>query len=120
MEIVGKFAEEGRGMELSELVLFNDTLLSFDDRTGIVYELVIRPGALRGGGAPIRSFFEDLAAQELSRAPASLAQVIVDPVAKVVLTEGDGETSPKGMKIEWACEGRRAVCWILWQGVHNH
>eukprot|EP01056_Protomagalhaensia_sp_Gyna25_P004889 Protomagalhaensia_sp_Gyna_25__4888@NODE_515_length_3231_cov_16_217732_g404_i0_p1_GENE_NODE_515_length_3231_cov_16_217732_g404_i0NODE_515_length_3231_cov_16_217732_g404_i0_p1_ORF_typecomplete_len467_score57_99Apyrase/PF06079_11/4_8e98_NODE_515_length_3231_cov_16_217732_g404_i04991899 len=104
MEIVGKFAEEGRGMELSELVLFNDTLLSFDDRTGIVYDLVIRPGGVRGGGAPIRSFFEDLAIQELSRVPASLAEVIVDPVAKVVLTEGDGETSPKGMKIEWACE----------------
>lgn len=29
----------GRGMELSELVTFNGRLLSFDDRTGIVYTL---------------------------------------------------------------------------------
>lgn len=30
----------GRGMELSELVVFNGKLLTFDDRTGIVYELI--------------------------------------------------------------------------------
>lgn len=29
----------GRGMELSELVIFNGRLLTFDDRTGIVYEV---------------------------------------------------------------------------------
>lgn len=29
----------GRGMELSELVIFNDQLYSFDDRTGIVYSI---------------------------------------------------------------------------------
>ncbi|XP_060647381.1 apyrase [Drosophila nasuta] len=33
------FALKGRGMELSELVTFNGKLLSFDDRTGIVYEI---------------------------------------------------------------------------------
>lgn len=29
----------GRGMELSELVVFNGKLLSFDDRTGLIYEI---------------------------------------------------------------------------------
>lgn len=33
------FALKGRGMELSELVTFNGKLLSFDDRTGLVYEI---------------------------------------------------------------------------------
>eukprot|EP00920_Eleutheroschizon_duboscqi_P019326 GHVT01045853.1.p1 GENE.GHVT01045853.1~~GHVT01045853.1.p1 ORF type:complete len:253 (-),score=32.25 GHVT01045853.1:1904-2662(-) len=38
-EIVwGNHNEAGRGMELSELVLHRGQLLSFDDRTGIVYE----------------------------------------------------------------------------------
>ncbi|KAH8419191.1 hypothetical protein KR222_010060 [Zaprionus bogoriensis] len=33
------FALKGRGMELSELVTFNGKLLSFDDRTGLVYKI---------------------------------------------------------------------------------
>uniref|UniRef100_A0A182NQS5 Apyrase n=1 Tax=Anopheles dirus TaxID=7168 RepID=A0A182NQS5_9DIPT len=33
------FALKGRGMELSELVVFNGKLLTFDDRTGLVYEV---------------------------------------------------------------------------------
>ena len=32
-------ASGGRGMELSELVVFNGNLLSFDDRTGAIYQL---------------------------------------------------------------------------------
>jgi len=35
----GRFNERGRGMELSELVKFEDTLLAFDDRSGIIYEI---------------------------------------------------------------------------------
>ncbi|KAJ8971626.1 hypothetical protein NQ314_000609 [Rhamnusium bicolor] len=34
------YALKGRGMELSELVTFDGRLLTFDDRTGIVYEIV--------------------------------------------------------------------------------
>ena len=30
----------GRGMELSELVVFNGRLFTVDDRTGIVYEII--------------------------------------------------------------------------------
>lgn len=33
------FALKGRGMELSELVTFNGRLLSFDDRTGLIYTI---------------------------------------------------------------------------------
>lgn len=32
-------SQAGRGMELSELVVFNGKLLSVDDRTGIIYEI---------------------------------------------------------------------------------
>jgi Apyrase len=32
--------EEGRGMELSELILWNDRMYTMDDRSGIVYEIV--------------------------------------------------------------------------------
>ena len=31
--------QDGRGMELSELVVFNSRLLTCDDRTGIIYYL---------------------------------------------------------------------------------
>jgi len=41
--LTGKHNEAGRGMELSELVLYNDRLLSFDDRTGGVYEILSDP-----------------------------------------------------------------------------
>lgn len=37
--LVHHYALKGRGMELSELVTFNGRLLTFDDRTGFVYEL---------------------------------------------------------------------------------
>ncbi|XP_037818090.1 apyrase [Lucilia sericata] len=33
------FSLKGRGMELSEIVTFNGKLLSFDDRTGLVYDI---------------------------------------------------------------------------------
>lgn len=36
-----KINEDGRGMELSDLTFFNNNLYSFDDRTGIVYEIDI-------------------------------------------------------------------------------
>lgn len=32
-------AQGGRGMELSELVVFNGNLLGFDDRTGTIYQI---------------------------------------------------------------------------------
>lgn len=34
------FARADRGMELSELVTFNGKLLTFDDRTGLIYQLI--------------------------------------------------------------------------------
>eukprot|EP01083_Nonionella_stella_P076671 209049_1 len=38
-EIFSPIGEAGRGMELSELAVFDDRLLTFDDRTGVVYEI---------------------------------------------------------------------------------
>ena len=38
--LVSNVASWGRGMELSELTVFNGRLLSLDDRTGIVYNIV--------------------------------------------------------------------------------
>merc|ERR1712228_649149 len=37
--IDGYLNERGRGMELSELVIFNERMYAFDDRTGIIYEI---------------------------------------------------------------------------------
>jgi len=39
VNIKSKINEDGRGMELSDLTYYNNQLLSFDDRTGIVYEV---------------------------------------------------------------------------------
>lgn len=64
--------EAGRGMELSELTIYKDRLLSFDDRTGTVFEI-------------------------LSTDDGSNSYV----VPRFVITEGDGDTD-KGMKWEWA------------------
>lgn len=39
IQLKSTFGQSGRGMELSELVVFNGKLLSFDDRTGLIYEI---------------------------------------------------------------------------------
>ncbi|KAG4078274.1 hypothetical protein HA402_012984 [Bradysia odoriphaga] len=39
VELRSGYSLNGRGMELSELVTFNGKLLTFDDRTGLVFEL---------------------------------------------------------------------------------
>nr|ACO11448.1 Soluble calcium-activated nucleotidase 1 [Caligus rogercresseyi] len=41
LEIRSKLSYGGRGMELSELVVFNGSLYSCDDRTGVVYRLLL-------------------------------------------------------------------------------
>lgn len=64
--------EAGRGFELSELAWFNNKLLSFDDRTGIVYRLKNFEGA-----KPIQAIPEH------------------------IIMEGDG-LNGKGQKHEWA------------------
>eukprot|EP00560_Eucampia_antarctica_P003413 CAMPEP_0197831716 /NCGR_PEP_ID=MMETSP1437-20131217/11687_1 /TAXON_ID=49252 ORGANISM="Eucampia antarctica, Strain CCMP1452" /NCGR_SAMPLE_ID=MMETSP1437 /ASSEMBLY_ACC=CAM_ASM_001096 /LENGTH=414 /DNA_ID=CAMNT_0043434751 /DNA_START=318 /DNA_END=1562 /DNA_ORIENTATION=+ len=64
--------EAGRGMELSELTLYNDRLLAFDDRTGSVFEILSKN---RGMDSYV--------------------------VPRFVVTEGEGDTD-KGMKWEWA------------------
>ena len=72
-QLVSGHNEAGRGMELSELTIYNDRLLSFDDRTGAIFELLPSKG---GDG-------------ELSITP------------RFVISEGNGNNG-KGMKWEWA------------------
>ncbi|KAH0486967.1 MAG: uncharacterized protein KVP18_001003 [Porospora cf. gigantea A] len=74
--------EAGRGLELSDLTLFGERLYTFDDRTGMVFALLH------------------------SRSP---VEPYVLPVQ--VLVEGDGITSTKGQKIEWATE-KDGLLWI--------
>lgn len=40
LEMDSGYALNGRGMELSELVTFNGHILTFDDRTGLVYKII--------------------------------------------------------------------------------
>lgn len=39
IELQSSYSLKGRGMELSELLTFNGKLLTFDDRTGLIYEI---------------------------------------------------------------------------------
>jgi len=64
--------EAGRGGEFSELTVYNNRLLTFDDRTGDVFEIL---NDQSGTGSHV--------------------------VPRFVITEGAGETD-KGMKWEWA------------------
>lgn len=40
VELTTSYALKDRGMELSELVVFDGRLLSFDDRTGLIFEII--------------------------------------------------------------------------------
>jgi soluble calcium-activated nucleotidase 1 len=70
--LVTKHNEAGRGAEFSELTIYNDRLLTFDDRTGDVFEIINN---------------KDGTSSEV--------------VPRFIITEGEGDTD-KGMKWEWA------------------
>eukprot|EP00745_Piridium_sociabile_P024477 TRINITY_DN38784_c0_g1_i1.p1 TRINITY_DN38784_c0_g1~~TRINITY_DN38784_c0_g1_i1.p1 ORF type:complete len:404 (+),score=22.22 TRINITY_DN38784_c0_g1_i1:62-1273(+) len=72
----GLLNEGGRGMELSELVAYKGSVFTFDDRTGIVYRFC--------HGGPFVSDEEPILC------------------AYSIFNEGSGDTTAKGMKIEWA------------------
>jgi len=71
-QLISQHNEGGRGMELSELTLYQNRLLTFDDRTGTVFEILSKNGGTDSMVAP-----------------------------RLVITEGGGDTD-KGMKWEWA------------------
>eukprot|EP01104_Vermistella_antarctica_P010442 TRINITY_DN2793_c0_g1_i1.p1 TRINITY_DN2793_c0_g1~~TRINITY_DN2793_c0_g1_i1.p1 ORF type:complete len:410 (+),score=101.36 TRINITY_DN2793_c0_g1_i1:90-1232(+) len=71
-DVTTKLNEKGRGMELSELTNFNDRLLAYDDRTGLVFELL---------------------RHEADQTPFA--------IPRYILTNGDG-LQEKGFKSEWA------------------
>lgn len=122
-------AEKGRGMELSDLVVFNGKLYSVDDRTGVVYQIegsravpwVIlpdgdgtvgkgeRPGAASGlgrgaGGCPGRCLHR-------GQASSWLAAVSVPPSRVPV---------PRLQSRVAGCEGRAPVRGRPGQGVDHH
>ena len=63
-ELVAGQNEAGRGMELSELTIYQNRLFTFDDRTGAVFEIINKIGGLKS-----------------------------DVIPRFIITEGDGETS---------------------------
>jgi hypothetical protein len=69
--------EAGRGCELSELVLFQGKMMTFDDRTGIMFEILNYDDS--SGTGELEPFV----------------------VPRQLFMEGDGLTD-KGMKVEWA------------------
>ena len=74
-EISGLLVEGSRGMELSELKMFDGKLYAVDDRTGIVYQLLIN--TQNDGQTKVRA------------------------VARHILADGDGYSTSKGFKCEW-------------------
>jgi len=61
VELKGNLAAGGRGMELSELQVFNGKLVSLDDRTGVVYQIIggkVVPWVIMsdGGGGSTKGF----------------------------------------------------------------
>lgn len=78
-ELVSGHNFAGRGMELSELILYENRLLAFDDKTGSIFEI-------------------------LSKSDNTMTSTPdVGVVPRFVITEGEGDTD-KGMKWEWATE----------------
>eukprot|EP00924_Labyrinthula_sp_SR-Ha-C_P004882 augustus_masked-scaffold_1-processed-gene-15.4-mRNA-1 protein AED:0.03 eAED:0.03 QI:0/-1/0/1/-1/1/1/0/344 len=73
-KLESSLSEAGRGMELSELVWYNGKLLSFDDRSGTVFEILKNEDGLSYHVVPIQ-----------------------------ILTAGNGKVN-KGQKTEWASE----------------
>lgn len=71
LELKSSLALGGRGMELSDLTVFNGHLLSVDDRTGVVYKIVNHPGTKN-----------------------------VKVIPWQILADGNGEEA-KGFKCEW-------------------
>jgi soluble calcium-activated nucleotidase 1 len=71
-ELITKHNEAGRGAEFSELIIYNNRLLTFDDRTGDVFEIINNSDGTKS-----------------------------DVVPRFVITEGEGDCD-KGMKWEWA------------------
>lgn len=76
--LVTAYGEAGRGAEFSELAWHRGKLLTFDDRSGIVFEV---PQEAYAGGAPTN------------------ADIGVLP--RYIVLEGDASVA-KGQKIEWA------------------
>ena len=70
--------EAGRGCELSELIKFHDNLYTFDDRSGIMFQV-----------------------KNFARSDSADAPFLVP---RHIFIEGPGDINDKGLKIEWATQ----------------
>ncbi len=70
--------EAGRGCELSELIKFHDNLYTFDDRSGIMFQVM-----------------------NFARSDSADAPFLVP---RHIFMEGPGDINDKGLKIEWATQ----------------
>ena len=99
----------GSLLEFSELVLFKGALLSFDDRSGLVFELKaerktsshLRPGLITKSIESIPLLVNESRARHEQP---DWSAINIVPLPSLLILEGDGTISAKGMKIEWACE----------------
>lgn len=82
--LTGQLAERGRGMELSELKWFADRLYTIDDRTGVLYQVML----------PEEGICDALDASDMQRE-------VPWVLPRMILTDGDGKSLNKGFKAEW-------------------
>lgn len=97
LDVIGKISEANRGMELSELILYDGKMLTFDDRTGIVFDL-------RATIEEIHHLRERKFAIPIRQVDNQKKIKSVIPIPRLVLSEGNGLDTSKGMKVEWATE----------------
>ena len=98
IQLTSTIASGSRGMELSELVVFNGKLYSCDDRTGIVYEIVTNDG----DQSPLDPVQGQRSTQgsESNPGPGSKVTRKSKAIPRFLLTDGDGNVE-KGFKCEW-------------------
>lgn len=100
----GSLAQGGRGMELSELVVFDGKLLSFDDRTGVVYQIEGDKVSSPGRPHMYMAQYWRRRSQTGIHLHYILDCLTSDPfkvLPWVLLNDGDGHAT-KGFKSEWA------------------
>jgi len=103
--------EAGRGAELSELVKFGDALYTFDDRTGIMFQ-VMNPARSDAADAPFlvpKHIFSEGSVRRSRRARARARARRGSPRSRPAIPAHapaacptQGAVNDKGLKIEWA------------------
>lgn len=100
IEIQSKLSSNDRGMELSELIVFNGKLYTCDDRTGIIYQ-ILQPDFHHDSSNLINEDMDGHShfKQQQQQHQDDHQKEIVVPF--VILNNGDGKSSSDGFKCEW-------------------